>query len=313
MTQNSTALARTEPTALATHQGWSDEDLNWLCEANPTLKNCSKGQQALFGAFCKHAGLNPMLRLVHPISVKGAMQIQIGVDGWQTMAERTGKYGGVVIGPLFCGEDGVWKEIWLARDAKTNRPIPPVACKVGVRRLDYPDPVCQVIYYAEFYTDSNPNWKDKPLKMLEVRAICHAIRKAFPDLAQTISSGFRAQEGGRAAVSLVYGGDLETGELVAEDVADAEFEEREPEVTASQVAAAAKKLWGKETYGEQLKAKLAEWNAQAREMKVDLIATEVETPDGPRASVQASTPAQLQAILWRIEHLAAEKAEQGAE
>lgn len=191
----------------------SDQDISLLTRLLPGLEKAKPDERNFFLAYCHRVGLDPFLRLIHPIIVQGRLQVQVGIDGWLALAERTGQFGGID-GPYYCGEDGNWTDFWLGKQ-------PPVGCRVGVYRRGFRQPVWAVVRYSEFCVSSNPNWRDRPCRMLEVRATCQAIRKAFPDLNQTMSM----RDASGRAIELVYGDDLdnEPAPEMAEAVEEAEY------------------------------------------------------------------------------------------
>ena len=127
----------------------------------------------VFLEVCKHRNLNPFAREIYAIVRSGKMTIQVSIDGFRKLAERSGKYRGQV-GPYFCGADGIWKEEWLLD-------TPPVAAKVGVLRSDFDKPVWAQARYKAYVQPSSPTWQKMPDLMTAKCAEALALRKAFPD------------------------------------------------------------------------------------------------------------------------------------
>lgn len=145
----------------------------------------SDNELALFLTICNRRGLDAFSGQIYGIMRKSKeksgewvekLVVQVGIDGYRLLAERTGKYEGVV-GPLWCGDDGQWVDVWLSDK-------PPAAAKVGVYRTGCREPFWGVVTFREFAQtyDGKPmgKWKDMPATMLAKCAESAAIRKAFP-------------------------------------------------------------------------------------------------------------------------------------
>lgn len=139
---------------------------------------------AMFVSTCERLGLDPFTHQIHCViprdrdgGRKGPMQIQIGIDGYRLLADRSGRYAGQV-GPWWAGEDGGWVELWDAA-------VPPRAAKVGVCRLGFSQPLYAVAHWrssAELDRDGRPRgrWARAPEQMLAIAAERVALRRAFP-------------------------------------------------------------------------------------------------------------------------------------
>lgn len=106
------------------------------------------------------------------------LSIQIGIDGWRTLAARHPGYAGQAP-PLWAGTDGTWTEAWIASG-------PPSVSRATVLREIAGQLVetTAVATWAESADTWNGNpkgkWKSTPASMLAKAAEMLALRKAFP-------------------------------------------------------------------------------------------------------------------------------------
>jgi len=171
------------------------EDQRQLLEQT-VLKDFAANDRRMFVAIVERTGLDPLTRQIYPVKRRSKvgndwvekLEPQVSIDGFRLIAERSNHYAGQ-LGPLWCGWDGEWKEVWLEKDM-------PAAAKVGVMRHDFKEPLFAVARFDSYVQkdkDGNPAkfWKQMPELMIGKVAEALALRRAFP---QELSGLYTAEE-----------------------------------------------------------------------------------------------------------------------
>ncbi len=147
----------------------SEEQLTLL---NKTIcKDLNRDEVILFAQVCSSKQLDPFSNQIYAIKRGGRVTFQTGIDGFRSMAERTGQYDGQE-GPFWIDQDGNRTDIWLKKEI-------PFACQVKIFRKGFSHPFVGTALASEFNSNMGL-WQKMPAHMIAKCAEAVAFRKAFP-------------------------------------------------------------------------------------------------------------------------------------
>jgi len=175
---------------------WSEDQKALLDAAGLVIRK--KGKEPVpaprstvvaFLAHCRRTGLDPIARQIYAIERGGKWGIQVSIDGFRLVAERSRHYAGQR--PIQWTADGVtWVDVWLSDE-------PPAAARATVLRHDFEEPMVAVARYSSYVVmvdkwegpegarkkvgvEPGPMWARMPEVMIAKVAEALALRKAFP-------------------------------------------------------------------------------------------------------------------------------------
>jgi phage recombination protein Bet len=133
-------------------------------------QGATNDELALFLHQCARTGLDPFARQIYFIKRGGKGSVQVSIDGFRVVAERTGELNGQAV--HWCGDDGEWRDVWLSKEN-------PAAARVIVYRKGCEHGFPGIARWTE-YQAGGPMWQKMPATMLAKCAEALALRKAFP-------------------------------------------------------------------------------------------------------------------------------------
>jgi phage recombination protein Bet len=242
-------------------------------------KGATDSELQLFLEVCKIKRLDPFAKQIHAVKRwdntlgREVMSHQVGIDGFRTIAERTGRYAGQDE-PVWCGKDGVWKDVWLSDEA-------PKAAKVAIYKKGFDKPMSRVALYREYVQttrNGSPNsmWTKMPTNQLAKCAEALAFRAAFPE---ELSGLYTPDEMGQADSP-------QEGMKAQGDVLERRLQEVRQEAPIDEP------LSDTESFNRQI--------AQAHKNQVNVVLTNLVTLEMPRVFQAEEAKAELTRILGRF-------------
>jgi phage recombination protein Bet len=199
----SAIATRQQGTALTIQDGQTEFSSGQIATLRQLgVENATREDLAVFFHQSVRTGLDPFARQIYMIgrwTKQGTKQtIQTGIDGYRLIARRAADRTRESFGyedTLWCGEDGVWRDVWLSK-------TPPSAAKVVVLRNGERYPA--VALFSEYAGTTKEGsytsmWATKSSVMIAKCAEALALRKAFP---QDLSGIYTAEEMAQADIDV---------------------------------------------------------------------------------------------------------------
>jgi len=144
----------------------------------PKNRQATDDELALFSHQASRTGLDPLARQIYGVyrydkrANDEVMSIQVSIDGFRLVAQRSGKYLGQT--PVYWADAELnWYEVWA-------KPGQPTAAKVGVYVKGAPEPTWGVARFTAYADTRSPIWKSMGDVMIAKCAEALALRRAFP-------------------------------------------------------------------------------------------------------------------------------------
>lgn len=159
------ARRRPEPNALATasRTDFTPEQVGLI--KRTIAAGATDDELTLFLGQCRRTGLDPFARQIYCVKRQGKMTIQVGIDGFRLIADRSAQYAGND-DPVFDNEQN-----------PTKATVSVYKIVAGVRC-----PFTATARWTQYYPGDSQGfmWKKMPHLMLGKCAEALALRKAFP-------------------------------------------------------------------------------------------------------------------------------------
>ncbi|WP_323985927.1 phage recombination protein Bet [Microbacterium plantarum] len=269
---------------------WTDDEKALLDAAGLVVRKKGKAPEAAprptvvaFLAHCQRTGLDPIARQIYAIERGGKWGIQVSIDGFRLVAERSRQYAGQK--PVEWTADGTtWTDVWVAEGA-------PLAARATVLRRDFDEPLVAVARFASYvqlideYEGSYDNrrktgrkvpgdmWARMPEVMIAKVAEALALRKAFPmelsglyaeeEMDQALNADAAPQTPRAAAPTLEPGTRSAQRDPLPSAVTEASGEVTTPADPAEPSTATSEPVAGEDDPLRPTPEELAEWGGQS--------------------------------------------------